>query len=136
MSLCKSTPKYTNHKLWKAVRSYPQKGQSKPYFHPLCTSPTVAGIPFSTITITDYENAQNFQLTQPRLREDGLYCRAMSRFIMQASKNEPVTVYGEGKQTRSFCYITDTATGLMLLAQSREAKGEVVNVGNSQEKPF
>ena len=70
----------------------------------------------------------------PRLREDGLYGRAMSRFILQALTNQPITVYGDGKQTRSFCYITDTVTGLLLLAQSREAKGEVVNVGNSQEK--
>jgi UDP-glucuronate decarboxylase len=69
----------------------------------------------------------------PRLREDGLYGRAMSRFIMQALRNEPITVYGDGKQTRSFSYVTDTATGLMLLATSRKAKGEVVNVGNSQE---
>lgn len=70
----------------------------------------------------------------PRLREDGLYGRAMSRFILQAQTNQPMTIYGDGKQTRSFCYITDTVTGLMLLAQSREAKSEVVNVGNSQEK--
>jgi UDP-glucuronate decarboxylase len=70
----------------------------------------------------------------PRLREDGLYGRAMSRFILQAQTNQPITIYGDGKQTRSFCYITDTVTGLILLALSREAKGEVVNVGNSQEK--
>ncbi|MCW4047181.1 MAG: SDR family oxidoreductase [Candidatus Bathyarchaeota archaeon] len=69
----------------------------------------------------------------PRLREDGLYGRAMSRFIMQALKNEPITVYGDGKQTRSFCYVTDTVTGLMLLTTNQEARGEVVNVGNSQE---
>ena len=69
----------------------------------------------------------------PRLREDGLYGRAMSRFIMQALANKPITVYGDGKQTRSFCYITDTVTGLMLLTISDEAKGEVVNVGSAQE---
>jgi UDP-glucuronate decarboxylase len=70
----------------------------------------------------------------PRLREDGLYGRAMSRFILQAQTNQPITINGDGKQTRSFCYITDTITGLLLLTQSWEAKGEVVNVGNSQEK--
>jgi UDP-glucuronate decarboxylase len=69
----------------------------------------------------------------PRLREDGLYGRAMSRFIMQALANEPITVYGDGKQTRSFCYITDTVTGLMLLTACEKAKGEVVNVGNARE---
>jgi UDP-glucuronate decarboxylase len=69
----------------------------------------------------------------PRLREDGFYGRAMSRFITQALANKPITVYGDGKQTRSFCYITDTVTGLMLLAATDKAKGEVVNVGNSKE---
>jgi len=69
----------------------------------------------------------------PRLREDGLYGRAMSRFIAQALANDPITVYGDGRQTRSFCYITDTVAGLMLLTASDRAKGEVVNVGNSRE---
>ena len=69
----------------------------------------------------------------PRLREDGLYGRAMSRFILQALTNQPITVYGDGKQTRSFSYITDTVTGLMLLTASAKAKGEVVNIGNAQE---
>jgi UDP-glucuronate decarboxylase len=70
----------------------------------------------------------------PRLREDGLYGRAMSRFILQALTNQSITVYGNGKQTRSFCYITDTVTGLILLTTNPKAKGEVVNIGNSQEK--
>jgi UDP-glucuronate decarboxylase len=69
----------------------------------------------------------------PRLREDGLYGRALSRFILQALTNQPITVYGDGKQTRSFCYITDTVTGLMLLTTNPKAKGEVVNVGNTKE---
>ncbi len=69
----------------------------------------------------------------PRLREDGLYGRAMSRFISQGLGGEPITVYGDGKQTRSFCYITDTITGILLLAATSSANGEVVNVGNSQE---
>jgi UDP-glucuronate decarboxylase len=69
----------------------------------------------------------------PRLREDDLYGRAVSRFIMQALANKPITVYGDGKQTRSFCYVTDTVTGLMLLAATDKAKGEVVNIGNAQE---
>ena len=69
----------------------------------------------------------------PRLREDGLYGRAMSRFIKQAIADDPITVYGDGKQTRSFCYITDTVTGLMLLTTSNKAKGQVVNIGNTLE---
>jgi UDP-glucuronate decarboxylase len=74
-----------------------------------------------------------FNTYGPRLREDGFYGRAMSRFIMQALTEKPITVYGDGKQTRSFCYITDTVTALMLLASSKESKGEVINVGNTQE---
>jgi len=69
----------------------------------------------------------------PRLREDGLYGRALSRFILQALNNQPITVYGDGKQTRSFCYISDTATALMLLAACEKAKGEAVNVGSTHE---
>jgi UDP-glucuronate decarboxylase len=69
----------------------------------------------------------------PRLREDGLYGRALSRFVLQALTNQPITVYGDGKQTRSFCYITDTVTGLMLLTTNPKANGEVVNIGNTKE---
>jgi UDP-glucuronate decarboxylase len=70
----------------------------------------------------------------PRLREDGLYGRAMSRFILQATTNQPITVFGDGKQTRSFSYITDTVTGLLLLSACKGARGEVVNVGSANEK--
>ena len=74
-----------------------------------------------------------FNTYGPRLREDGLYGRALSRFILQALTNQPITVYGDGKQTRSFCYIADTVTGLLLLTLKSEANGEVVNVGNTNE---
>jgi UDP-glucuronate decarboxylase len=77
--------------------------------------------------------ARIFNSFGPRLREDGLYGRAMSRFIMQALTDKPITVYGDGTQTRSFCYITDTITGLMMLTTNEKAKGEVVNVGSPQE---
>lgn len=81
----------------------------------------------------DVKISRIFNSYGPRLREDGLYGRAVSRFIMQALADKPITVYGDGTQTRSFCYITDTITALMLLTTSDKAKGEVVNVGNSQE---
>ncbi len=69
----------------------------------------------------------------PRLREDGLYGRAMSRFILQALTEQPITVFGDGKQTRSFCYITDTVTAIIMLMTTPKARGEVVNVGNTKE---
>lgn len=74
-----------------------------------------------------------FNTYGPRLREDGFYGRALSRFILQALTNQPITVFGDGKQTRSFCYVTDTVTGLVLLSTNLSAKGEVVNLGNTQE---
>jgi len=81
----------------------------------------------------DVKIARIFNSFGPRLREDGLYGRVVSRFITQALTNKPITIYGDGTQTRSFCYITDTIVGLMLLTLNERAKGEVVNVGNPQE---
>jgi len=81
----------------------------------------------------DVKIARIFNTFGPRLREDGLYGRVVSRFITQALTNEPITIYGDGAQTRSFCYAADTITGLMLLTLNEKAKGEVVNVGNPRE---
>ncbi len=65
----------------------------------------------------------------PRMRpHDG---RAVSNFVRQALANEPVTVYGDGTQTRSFCYVDDLVRGLVLLAESDEHLP--VNLGNPQE---
>ena len=77
--------------------------------------------------------ARIFNSYGPRLREDGLYGRAVSRFVKQALTNEPITIYGDGTRTRSFCCISDTITCLMLLAVNEKAKGEVVNIGSAQE---
>jgi UDP-glucuronate decarboxylase len=88
---------------------------------------------YSTQYRLDVRIPRIFNSYGPRLREDGLYGRAMSRFILQALTNQPITVYGDGGQTRSFCYVTDTVTALMLLMMSSKAKGEVVNVGNTRE---
>ena len=57
--------------------------------------------------------------------------RVVSNFIMQALRNEPITVYGDGSQTRSFCYITDQVDGLFKLLMSDE--NEPVNIGNPEE---
>jgi UDP-glucuronate decarboxylase len=81
----------------------------------------------------DVKIARIFNTFGPRLREDGLYARAVSRFIAQALTNKPITIYGDGTQTRSFCYISDTVMGLILMVTNEEANGEVVNVGNPQE---
>jgi UDP-glucuronate decarboxylase len=81
----------------------------------------------------DVRIARIFNTYGPRLRADGLYARAISRFIRQALSVSDVTVYGSGEQTRSFCYVTDTVLALMLAATRKEMKAQVVNVGNPQE---
>jgi UDP-glucuronate decarboxylase len=77
--------------------------------------------------------ARIFNSYGPRLRAEGAYGRVVSRFITQALTNQPLTVYGDGNQTRSFCYVTDTVTGLLLLLTNEKANGEVVNIGNPEE---
>ncbi|MDX6473974.1 MAG: dTDP-glucose 4,6-dehydratase [Gaiellaceae bacterium] len=57
--------------------------------------------------------------------------RAIPTFVRQARANEPLTVFGDGSQTRSFCYVDDLVRGLVLLAQSDEHLP--VNIGNPQE---
>ena len=69
----------------------------------------------------------------PRLRADGVYARALSRFIRQALKDEDITVFGDGGQTRSFCYITDTVRGIVLTLLGNKMKGEVINIGSPLE---
>jgi dTDP-glucose 4,6-dehydratase/UDP-glucuronate decarboxylase len=60
--------------------------------------------------------------------------RVVSNFINQAIMNEPLTVYGKGEQTRSFCYVDDMVKGLKLALFSPNTNGEVFNLGNPDEK--
>jgi dTDP-glucose 4,6-dehydratase len=70
-----------------------------------------------------------FNTYGPRMRlNDG---RALPNFLYQALSGEPITVYGNGKQTRSFCYVTDLLDGIYRLLQS--AEHEPVNIGNPHE---
>lgn len=79
----------------------------------------------------DTRIARIFNTFGPRMRaNDG---RAVPNFIMQALKGEPITVYGDGSQTRSFCYITDQINGLFKLLMSDEEYP--VNIGNPEEIP-
>jgi len=73
-----------------------------------------------------------FNTYGPRI-ESGGYGRVVLKFIEQALSNKPFTVYGDGKQTRSFCYITDTTIGLFKLLLINGLNGEVVNIGNDKE---
>lgn len=58
--------------------------------------------------------------------------RVVSNFIVQALKNENLTIYGDGKQTRSFCYVDDLIDGLVSMMNQEEIAGPV-NLGNSEE---
>ena len=70
-----------------------------------------------------------FNTYGPRMRlNDG---RALPNFLYQALSGEPITVYGDGSQTRSFCYVSDLMEGILLLLESDEH--EPVNIGNPQE---
>lgn len=82
----------------------------------------------------DIRIARIFNTYGPRMRADGIYGRVAPRFILQALNNEPITVFGDGKQTRSFCYITDQIKGLLSLVSCKEASGEVINIGNNDER--
>ncbi|MDP4084398.1 MAG: GDP-mannose 4,6-dehydratase [Bacillota bacterium] len=62
--------------------------------------------------------------------------RVISNFVTQALKGQDITVYGDGKQTRSFCYVTDTIRGLKLLMEKESANGEIMNLGNPNEIPI
>src|ERR1700729_735399 len=70
-----------------------------------------------------------FNTYGPRMRlNDG---RALPNFLYQALVGEPITVYGDGKQTRSFCYVSDLLAGIYKLLESNEH--EPTNIGNPQE---
>ncbi len=66
-------------------------------------------------------------------RQTGRYGMVVPRFINQAIQNKPLTVYGDGTQTRSFCDARDTVVALDLLASNDASAGEIVNVGNNRE---
>jgi len=59
--------------------------------------------------------------------------RVVSNFIVQALYNKPITIYGDGKQTRSFCYVDDLITALILLMNSSDDFIGPVNLGNPRE---
>ena len=82
---------------------------------------------------TDVRITRLFNTFGPRIRADGAYARVVPRFISQALAGDDITVFGDGKQTRSFCYITDAILGILRIAAHSKARGEVFNVGNPQE---
>lgn len=79
----------------------------------------------------DVRIARIFNTYGPRSAiDDG---RVIPNFCVQALRGEPITIYGDGRQTRSFCYVDDLVRGLILLAERPGLSGEVINLGNPDE---
>ena len=66
-------------------------------------------------------------------RQVGHYGMVVPRFVEQALKGAPITVYGDGTQRRCFCHVADVVAALVGLVDSREAEGQVFNVGANEE---
>ena len=80
----------------------------------------------------DIRIARIFNTYGPNMeKNDG---RVVSNFINQTLTNQPITIYGDGQQTRSFCYVTDMIVGLYLLGIKKNLQERVVNLGNPDEK--
>jgi UDP-glucuronate decarboxylase len=75
--------------------------------------------------------ARIFNTYGPRMHpQDG---RVVSNFIMQALEGQPITIYGEGQQTRSFCFVSDLIAGLIGLMETRDEVTGPMNIGNPVE---
>ena len=86
-----------------------------------------------------YMKEQSLPVTIARLfntvgpRQTGRYGMVLPRFIAAAQANQSLKVYGDGQQTRCFCYVSDTVEALIRLQNSPAARGEVFNVGSTEE---
>jgi UDP-glucuronate decarboxylase len=79
----------------------------------------------------DIRIARIFNTYGPKMAiNDG---RVVSNFIVQALKNEPISIYGDGSQTRSFCYVTDLIDGFISLMFSKQEVTGPINLGNPRE---
>lgn len=72
-----------------------------------------------------------FNTYGPRMKiDDG---RVVPNFVSQALKGENLTIYGKGRQTRSFCYVDDLVEGILRISTKEDIAGEVINLGNPDE---
>jgi UDP-glucuronate decarboxylase len=80
---------------------------------------------------TNIRVARIFNTYGPRMRpDDG---RVISNFIVQALKGEPITIYGDGSQTRSFCFVDDLVEGIVRLMAAPDSVTGPMNLGNPEE---
>lgn len=66
-------------------------------------------------------------------RQTGRYGMVLPRFIAAARQNEPLKVFGDGQQSRCFCYVLDTVEALVRLQKTPAARGQIFNIGNTEE---
>ena len=66
-------------------------------------------------------------------RQTGMYGMVIPRFVSQAIRGEPLTIFGDGQQTRCFCYVGDVVDALIDLSECEEAHGRVFNIGGNEE---
>ena len=94
---------------------------------------------FGEMLAYGYAEEQGAEMTVVRLfntvgpRQTGMYGMVLPRFASQALLGEPLTVYGEGIQTRCFCHVADSVEGILRLTDSDRAVGRVFNVGHARE---
>ena len=81
----------------------------------------------------DVRIARLFNSYGPRLRAEGLYGRVISRFILQAMQGDDITVFGDGSQTGSFSYVTDTVSASLLFMGLDRSSEKVLNIGMKEE---
>jgi len=74
-----------------------------------------------------------FNTYGPRIRSGKLFGRVIPNFVHQALKDEDITVFGDGSQTRSFTYVVDEIEGILTDVMEEKARGIVINVGNDKE---
>ncbi|MFX0028641.1 MAG: UDP-glucuronic acid decarboxylase family protein [Candidatus Hermodarchaeota archaeon] len=74
-----------------------------------------------------------FNTSGPRIRHGPEFGRVVPNFINQALNDEDITIFGDGKQTRSFIYVVDEIEGILKIVYKDEANGEVINLGNDKE---
>lgn len=82
------------------------------------------GLPISII--------RYFNSFGPRIAESG-YGSVVAKFISQAMRGVPLTIHGDGGQTRCFTYIEDTVAGTIMAGEKKEALGQAFNIGNNRE---
>ena len=111
----------------------------------LLGSPTIARWAYSTAKAVDeilaysYHRERGLPTTVVRLfntvgpRQSPAYGMVIPRLVRQAVAGEPLTIYGDGRQTRCFCHVSDVVDGLLRLLDHPGAAGEVFNLGSQEE---